>query len=329
MLPDSFQLKYPSHIWYVLAAITAIVFVILAIIKKNRIISILKIHLKACFSAIRVILLTIGLGLLVFSMAGPQVFSGYVYAEKIGLDIYLLLDTSKSMLTEDTPPNRLSVAKRVAETLLDLLDGDRVGFIPFASQAYIQMPLTDDYQLARMFLTAVDTDMVSGGGTSIASALKLAGSSFKRASGSDQVIVILSDGEEQDQGALSALQSIKEDGLHVYTVGIGTEKGGLIPVYGNDNQITGYMKDDNGNPVTSRLNATILSKLADIGNGVYYEIGHDRKSETDLINRISNLKRDVLAVDTVKKFQPVYQYFLLPGILCLLIALLLPDRRKA
>ena len=184
------------------------------------------------------------------------------------MDIYVLIDTSKSMLVTDIAPDRITVAKRIVENLLDNLSGDRIGFIPFASDAYIQMPLTDDYQLAKMFLDVVDTDMISGGGTNLAAAVRLANDSFKRTSSADRVIIIISDGEEHEGASLDVIRRIIDDQLKIFTIGVGSEKGGLVPVYDNDgNNIVGYMKDGKGQFVTSRLNADTLRQLASDGRG--------------------------------------------------------------
>jgi Ca-activated chloride channel family protein len=160
------ELKYPSNILFLFLAIAGLVFFILAFGKKEKILAALAIHLShtSRFKALRTAFLGVGLALMVFALLGPQVFAGYMELRKTGLDIYVLMDTSRSMLVTDVTPDRMSVAKKITENLLDRLEGDRIGFIPFASSAYIQMPLTDDYNLARMFLDVMDTDMIGGGG---------------------------------------------------------------------------------------------------------------------------------------------------------------------
>jgi Ca-activated chloride channel family protein len=139
-----------------------------------------KINIKIKLKAIRSVLIIAGLCFMVFSLMGPQRFQGFAEVKKTGMDIYVLIDTSKSMLVEDVQPNRISRAKKIIENILNNLKGDRIGFIPFSSGAYIQMPLTDDYQLAGMFLDVIDTNMIGGGGTNIGAAISLANDSFKR-----------------------------------------------------------------------------------------------------------------------------------------------------
>jgi len=314
---------------YFALAIAAVVFFIIAFRKKDRIIAALSLNYKSRFKALRAALLLTGMGLISFSLLGPQVFAGYVEVAKSGTDIYVLIDTSKSMLVTDIAPDRITVAKRIVGNLLDNLDGDRVGFIPFSSDAYIQMPLTDDYQLARMFLDVVDTDMISGGGTNLAAAVKLANDSFKRASSGDRVIIIISDGEEHEGASADVLRGITDDRLKIFTIGVGTEKGGLVPVY-NDagNTIVDYMKDSSGNLVTSRLNADTLRQLALDGRGAYYQANLQGTETAYLLGELAALERDEFEARSIKRFNQMYQYFLGAGILLTLLAWFLPERRK-
>ena len=321
------EFRYPINIAYIILAIAAVVLFILAFRKKEKIISMLHLDVKIQLKALRTALLGIGLGLFVFSLMGPQIFAGYREVSRYGLDIYVLMDVSKSMLVSDIQPDRLTIATRIVETLLDNLEGDRIGFIPFASDAYIQMPLTDDYRLAGMFLDVMDTDMIGGGGSNIAAAIRLAYDSFERASGADRVILLLSDGEEHDRASLEGINRINDDRLRVFTVGIGTERGGLVPIY-NDagDTIIDYFRDKSGNPVASRLDAELMKALAQHGNGAYYHATVQGTEISYLLRDLSALKRDSLDVLQIRRFTPLYQYFLAPGIFLFTLAWLLPDK---
>ena len=328
MLAD-LEFKYPYNILYMALAIAALVFFALSFKKKEKIMALLHLNFKIPAKAPRSALLLAGLGLIAFSLLGPQVFAGYAEVGKTGLDIYVLMDTSKSMLVSDMKPDRMTMAKKIVENLLGRLEGDRIGFIPFASDAYIQMPLTDDYQLARMFLAVMDTDMISGGGTNLAAAIKLADDSFKRSSGADRVIIILSDGEEHDDASRDIVKNITDDHLKIYAIGIGTEKGGLVPVYDDfGDRVVDYMKDESGNPITSRLCADTLIELAKEGGGSYYQASLQGIETSSLIKELSDLKRDVSAPEKIRRFAPLYQYFLAAGLLLFMIAWLWPERRE-
>jgi len=326
---SDFEFKYPTNILFLPVAIAAAVFFVLAFWKKEKILALLHIDFRIRFKLLRSALLCAGLGLIACSLLGPQVSAGFIEVSKTGLDIYILMDTSKSMLVADIQPDRMTIAKKVVGNLLDRLEGDRVGFIPFASGAYIQMPLTDDYKLARMFLDVMDTDMIGGGGTNIAAALKLASESFKRASTSDRVIIILSDGEEHDGNSQSVLRGIDDERIKVFAVGVGTEKGGLVPVYNAaGDTVVDYMMDGSGNPVTSRLNPGNLQKLARDGNGSYFQATLQGTETISLLEELSALKRDVSALEQIRQFRQMYQYFLGAGILLFMVAWFLPESRS-
>ncbi|KNY28677.1 vWA domain-containing protein [Pseudobacteroides cellulosolvens] len=326
---NNFEFEQPLYILFGLIPITGFIVMILAYRKKEKILDVMKIKTIIPFKVLRNILITLGLCLMVVSLMGPQIFMGYAEVSKKGMDIYVLIDTSKSMLVEDIQPNRISRVKKIIEGIIDNLQGDRIGFIPFSQDAYVQMPLTDDYQLARMFLDVIDTDMIAGGGTNIASAIKLADSSFKRVTSADRVIIVLSDGEELDSNSQEVVKNIKDKQLKVFTIGVGSDKGGLIPVYDEkSNQRISYKKDNKGDFVTSRLNADILKKLADIGNGTYYQASLSGDEIQNLLKDIGSLKRDTSKTDKIKRLKSQYQYFLGAGILLFTAACLLPERRK-
>lgn len=327
MLTD-LEFKYPHNTAYLLLAVAAAVFFALSFRKKEKIAALLRFHYRARRKALRTALLFLGMGLMAFSLLGPQVFLGYAEVRKVGMDIYVLMDTSKSMLVSDVKPDRMTVAKKIVEELLSHLEGDRIGFIPFASDAYIQMPLTDDYQLARMFLDVMDTDMISGGGTNLAAAIRLANGSFERTSGADRVILIVSDGEEHDNASQSVLQSITDEKTRIYTIGVGTEKGGLVPVYADDGvTVADYMKDADGNPVTSRIHADTLKELAQAGNGAFYQAGFSGMDISALLGELSGLERDVQAAERLRRFSPLYQWFLGAGTLLFMVAWIMPEGR--
>lgn len=327
---DVFEFKYPINILYIILPLAIFAFMLLGRKKKEKILGILRLKTMPKFRVIRSACAILGLSLILVSLLGPQSFIGVSKVHKEGLDIYVLIDTSKSMLVEDIKPDRLSRAKNIIENIISKLDGDRIGFIPFSSAAYIQMPLTDDYQLARMFLDVIDTDMIGGGGTNVGTALSLAYKSFNETSSADRVVIILSDGEEHESKSLDVLNSINDDRLKVFTIGIGTEKGELVPDFdATGTQKTGYKKDQNGEFVMSKLNADVLKNLASAGNGMYYQSALAGDEISALTNKISSLKRDNYNTDEIRRFKQLYQFFLLPGLLLFLIAYLLPERRVA
>lgn len=317
------------NIFYFIVPIACLFLYIKGYNKKDRILKILRLNTGSGSKFIRISLIVLSLLFIAFSLLGPQTFKDFQEVNKTGLDIYILIDTSKSMLAEDIKPNRISRAKKTAEELINQLKGDRIGFIPYSSASYIQMPLTDDYQLAKMFLSVIDTDMIGGGGTDAGAAIRLASNSFDQTSSVDRVVIILSDGEEHNTDTLDVLKSLKDKNMKVFSIGIGTDKGGLIPVYDDTGkQRTDYKKDSKGQFVMSKLNSDMLVKIAEMGNGTYFQASSFGLEINQFIKDISNLKRDTLKTEKIKRFEEIYQYFLGIGILLFLLVYLLPERRK-
>lgn len=321
--------KYPINILYMILPVLALAIMIFGYRKKSSILRRLKLGLTMKYEKLRIVIMFISLILICISLMGPQILKGTMKVNRDGLDIYVLLDTSKSMLVEDVAPNRLEREKQIINNMLSQLKGDRIGFIPFSSSAYVQMPLTDDYNMAKMFLEVVDTDMIGGGGSNVGKAIKLASESFDRSSTGDKVILIISDGEEHDKKSEEALKKLKDKSLKVYSIGIGTKKGGLIPVYDEkgDNQI-GYKKDSQGNHVMSKLHDETLKSLADIGNGRYYSLSVQGDEANQFISNISTLKKSTSKTKNVKRYTQLFQYVLAVGMVLFLVAYLMPVRRR-
>jgi Ca-activated chloride channel family protein len=322
------ELRNPENIIFAVIPVLCLIIIVLGFRKKERILGLLKINARIRFKVLKTVLAFAGVGLMFFSLLGPQVLQGFIEVSREGLDIYIAIDTSKSMLVDDIVPDRLSRAKKIIEGILDNLEGDRVGFIPFSSSAYIQMPLTDDYKLARLFLEVIDTDMIGGGGTDIGAAISLADKSFNETSGSDKVVIVLSDGEEHEYNSIQALKSLKS-GLKVYAIGIGTQEGGLVPVYDDAGiQKIDYKKGPDGQYVVSKLNADRLKEVARLSGGTYYQSTIAGEEIGLLINDISNLKRDALKTQKIQRFNQIYQYFLGAGMLLFAVSCMLPERRR-
>jgi Ca-activated chloride channel family protein len=326
---SNLEFRYPFNGIYFVILVVCVVIFILGYYKKKKIIDLLKIHTKSKFVVIKIISMCLGIGLIVFSLIGPQKFNGVTEVDRVGLDIYVLIDTSKSMLVEDIKPNRISRAKKIVEEIVDNLQGDRIGFIPFSSSSYIQMPLTDDYDLAKLFLKVIDTDMIGGGGSNVGNAIKLAYDSFEETSSSDKVIIILSDGEEHDSKSLNALKKINDKNMKIFCIGIGSEKGGLIPIYDKvTNKAVDYKKDKNGQFVMSKLNPKTLENLAQKSKGSYYKSSIKGEEINLLINDINKLKRDTIKIEKVKRYKQLYQYFLGVGLLLFILGYFIPERRN-
>ncbi|MFW5982192.1 MAG: VWA domain-containing protein [Halanaerobiaceae bacterium] len=326
MFWEQIEYRYPENIIYFIIPVIMLFVLLLAYRKKERILKTIRIVIDMKYKYIKIILLTLAVIFIAYSALGPQVFEDYLEVEREGIDIYLLFDTSKSMLVEDIKPSRIERGKKIVERILASLEGDRIGLIPFAADAYVQMPLTDDYQLAELFLEVIDTDMIAGGGSNIPAAINLAKNSFDKSARGDKVIVIISDGEEHQNNSLEAVEGIEGEDIRIFTLGIGTEKGGLIPVFNQQGSKESYMRDKNGEYVNSRLHSDNLKQIAKSGQGTYLELAASGEID-NLLAELSSLKRSQYKTEEIKQYRHLYQYFLGAGIILFITGYLLLEGR--
>ena len=269
---------------------------------------------------------------LIIALANPQLGSKIEKVQRKGIDMIIAVDISNSMLAEDIKPNRLSRAKRAISKLVDKLQGDRLGLIVFAGEAYTQLPITTDYSAAKMFLSSVNTDYISTQGTSISNAIELGRSTFKEMSDDVQAgkrnraIVIITDGEDQEKGALDQTKKAAKEGIIIYTIGMGTEKGGPIPLYRNG-RMTGYKKDREGHTVITRLNQIELQKIASAGNGLFVRANNSKVGLNKILDEINYLDKTEIESQTFKDYESHFQIFAFIAILLLLLDLLLSERK--
>ncbi|WP_261790984.1 vWA domain-containing protein [Fusobacterium mortiferum] len=289
--------------------------------KRKDILNILKLRNKRRISIIKILLLTLGSVLVVISLLSPQKEIEDEEIEVKGMNIYVLIDTSRSMLTEDVYPNRLEAGKRVLTNLIQSLKGDRVGFIPFSDSAYIQMPLTDDYNITQNYINAIDTTLISGGGTELYQALELAEKSFKEIGSENKTVIVISDGGDFDK---KSLDFVKENRIDVYSIGVGTKEGNVIPEYLNGVK-RGFIKDESGSAVISKLNSDFLQKISNENNGKYYEVNNLVDTSKNFVNDTMNLERKNQRNEKTKNYEKYFQYPLALGILFILIGYLLKE----
>ncbi|MBK9150204.1 MAG: VWA domain-containing protein [Saprospiraceae bacterium] len=256
--------------------------------------------------------------LLILASANPQWGTKKEKVKASMADIYIAMDISNSMNAQDISPTRLERAKRMAEALILQHKTDQTALILFAGGAYLQMPLTHDYAAALMFLRSVNTRMTGTQGTDIAGAIDLA-VRLSEQSGHPRALVIFSDGEDHDGDAGTAAKSAANKGFRIFTVGVGTEAGGLVPA--TDEGRNAYLMDESGNPVKSALNAAYLQELAAAANGSYHHISENEKALSDLKTELSNLRNTEGESRSYSAFNSYYQYLLWPAIILIMISL--------
>ena len=231
------------------------------------------------------VLLLCGLAFLIVGWANPQWGSKKEKVKRKSVDIFIALDISQSMMAEDLPPNRMERARKFSQKLVDKLKGDRLGIILFAGNAYMQMPLTTDYAAAQLFLRSANPSQAPAQGTAISEAIDLAEQSFEEDNKQHKAIIIISDGETHDQDALDRAKTASDNGLLIYSVGVGTAAGGFIPtIIGGRSD---YKRDKTGNPVRTSLNEGMLQDLADEGSGFYFNLAGSDVEEVSVALRNS------------------------------------------
>ncbi len=264
----------------------------------------------------------LALSLLLFSLASPRYGVALEHGKRKGRDIFLVVDVSKSMNARDLKPSRLAVTKQMVYDLLLQLKNDRVGIIVFAGDAFIQCPLTTDYEAVAMFMDGIDTDMTSAAGTDLGRALDMAATSFQENSGGYRTVVVFSDGEDFGGNVDSAVRKLKENGVIVFTVGVGSVAGAPVPEINPDGTVGGYKQDENGETVISRLNVKALGKIAnDTGGGFFH--ASDTRMATGLAEKLEKLSRRKLEEKGIIRLRDRYQLPLSGSVLALAAFVLL------
>jgi Ca-activated chloride channel family protein len=263
----------------------------------------------------------------VFAAANPQVGTKMQEVKQTGIDVFILLDVSNSMMAEDIKPNRLEKAKYQISNLINKLRGDRIGLIIFAGQAYIQIPLTTDYSAANLFLSAVDVNSVPTQGTAIASAINLATASFDTLS-TQKVIIAITDGEDHEGDVEKAIENAVSREIKLYTIGLGSQAGVPIPVYNNRSQLVGFKKDSQGNTVLTKLDEDVLKRIAIDGNGKYFR-GTNYEDHLDKIySELSELEQTEFGVKKVTDYEDRFYYFLIPALILLVLEFFISEKKS-
>lgn len=273
-------------------------------------------------SVLKFITLSLGFICLIIALVNPKIGTSLQTVKREGVDIVFAIDVSKSMLAEDIAPNRIEKAKRLVSALLNQLASDRVGIIAYAAQAVPQLPITTDYGAAKMFLQALNTDMLSSQGTAIDSAIDLAISYFDDEDQTNRVVFILSDGEDHSEDAMAAAERAKEEGIKVFTFGVGTDKGAPIPIKKNG-IVESYKKDQEGEVVITKRNSEILASIADIAEGFYTD-GKDTQAVLEFVSEtLKQMEKKEFEAKKFVSYKDRFQGFLIAGFLLLLIEILL------
>ena len=277
-------------------------------------------------SILKMLVVVLALSSLVIALVNPKMGTKIKTIKREGVDIVFALDVSKSMLAEDIVPNRLEKSKQIISKIIDKLGSDRVGIIIYAGNAYPLLPITTDQAAAKMFLQNADPDMVSSQGTAINEALKLAKTFYDDDEQTNRYLFIVSDGEDHEENVSYIAEEAKEEGIKIFTIGVGTPEGGPIPLK-RENTLIGYKKDREGEVVITRLNENTLQQIANDGDGKYM-FGNNTAKTVEFIDDLL-IKADKKEFETKQfsDYKDQFQWFIGFGLLFLVIDILLLEKK--
>ena len=270
---------------------------------------------------VKMILFSLAFAFFVIGLARPQIGAKLAEHKTRGAEIMICLDVSNSMLAEDYSPNRLDRAKLAISRLTDRLKDDRIGLILFAGSSFVQLPVTTDYVSAKMFLGSIDTGSVPVQGTAMGDAIFTAIRSFSAQSEKSRVIIVISDGENHEDDPVAAAKEAAENGIRVYTVGVGSADGQPIPYEG------GLMKDKDGEIVVTRLDEETLRKVSEAGNGAYVHAGGDEFGLNPIIEDVRRMEDEEFGSVVFEEYDEQFMYFFGIALFLLVIEMLIGERR--
>lgn len=278
-------------------------------------------------STLKLLFLLLGIAFLAIGLVNPKIGTKLETVKREGVDIVFAVDVSKSMLAEDIAPNRLEKAKRLVSEIINQLASDRIGIIAYAGQAFPQLPITTDYGAAKMFLQNMNTNMLTSQGTAIDEAIKLATTYYDDEEQTNRVLFIISDGEDHSEGTtLKAVEDATEEGIQIFTIGVGKSKGAPIPIKRNG-IIESLKKDQQGEVVITKLNETVLVDIANDGDGEYID-------GTNTANAVEQIKEILIQMDKTEfeakqfaEYKDQFQWFLSAGLLFLFLDIFILDKK--
>jgi Ca-activated chloride channel homolog len=335
------RIAHPHLLWLLLAVPAVVLLYVMAFSRRRRLLQalgsqVLIDRMSASVSVprkvLRAIYLTTVVGLLALALARPQAGGRAKLEKQRGMDIVVALDFSKSMLARDVYPSRLERAKRELERLIDRLAGDRIGLVAFAGET-LTYPPTTDYAAVKLFWRDLAPSDMPVGGTAIGRALKSGLELLKRLRehGGEtraQVILLLTDGEDTESEPMAVAEEAAKLGVKIYAVGIGSRSGELVPAVTEDGQVTGYLKDQDGKYVTSRLAEDMLSQIATKTGGEYLRADAKRFGVETIEAALAGLKRTENEARLVKSYDEVYEFLVLPAFLLLVGEACMNERRR-
>lgn len=330
-----YQLETPIYFYLLLAIPFVVVLAVLVFIWKKRtqkkfanaeLLKKLSPNQSSFKSGTKVLLFCLAMACLCFALVNPKVGTKLETVKREGVDVVFALDVSKSMLAEDIAPNRIEKAKQIITQTINSLGGDRIGIIGYAGSAFPQVPITTDFSSAKLFLSGMNTSMVSSQGTAINETIRMAETYYNDEEQTNRVLFIVSDGEDHEGNFLETAAAANKMGIRIFTIGIGTLQGGPIPIKRNG-VLQSYKRDSNGEQVITRLGQENLVDIAETADGEYID-GTNTKEVIDRVTAILNgMDKKEFEAKQFTDFKDQFQWFLAAGLFLLVLDVLLLERK--
>jgi Ca-activated chloride channel family protein len=277
---------------------------------------------------LKFVVLILALASLIMALVNPKMGTKMETIKREGIDIVFAVDVSKSMLAEDVAPSRLEKTKQLVSQIINQLGNDRIGIVAYAGSAFPVLPITTDYGVAKMFLQSMNTNMVSSQGTSLDEAINLSGTFFDKSNKTSKLVILISDGEDHSEGAEDAAAEANKMGMKIITIGVGTPKGGPIPLKQNG-VVQSFKRDQNNEVVITKLNAESLEAIAKATKGMYIN-GNQTKAVLEKIKKaLDTIQKTEFEATQMANYQSQFQWFIGLSILLLVLDLFLLERSTA
>ncbi|WP_327019047.1 VWA domain-containing protein [Croceibacter atlanticus] len=277
---------------------------------------------------LKIVVLCLAIACLTIALVNPKIGTKLETVKREGVDVVFAIDVSKSMLAEDVAPNRLEKSQQLVTQIINSLASDRVGIIAYAGSAFPQLPITTDYASAKMFLQNMNTDMLSSQGTAINEAIQLAKTYYNDDEQTNRVLFIISDGEDHEGDSINIAEEASEEGIRIFTIGVGTTKGGRIPIKRNG-VVLNYKKDQNDQTVITRLQEETLKDIAKEANGEYLYNNITKETVEKVTEILQNMDKKEFEAKQFADFKDQFQWFLGFGIFFLVLEVFLLERRTS
>jgi Ca-activated chloride channel family protein len=277
-------------------------------------------------SIVKMLVVLLAFAALIIGLVNPKIGTKLETVKREGIDIVFAIDVSKSMLAEDMAPNRLDKSKQIVSQVINQLGSDRIGIVAYAGSAFPILPITTDYGVAKMFLQSMNTDVVSSQGTSLDQAIQLSADFFEEGNATNKLIILISDGEDHSEGIEKAIEKANEVKAKIITIGVGTTKGGPIPIKQNG-VVESFKRDQNDEVVITALNEETLKQIGKETKGGYI-YGDNTKEVLEFVkNALDNIEKTEFETTQVADFQSQFQWFLGFAFLLLLLDTFLLERK--